>query len=69
MLRERGFRSALPEFHGSTPTWRWYTSGVTVRAQLDHVAYDSRLVPLDARVIQAGRSDHLPVLVVLAPGG
>ena len=25
LLRERGFRSALPEFHGSARTWRWRT--------------------------------------------
>lgn len=39
--------------------------GTRKNSQLDHVLYDSRLVPLDARVLQTGRSDHLPVLVLL----
>jgi endonuclease/exonuclease/phosphatase (EEP) superfamily protein YafD len=69
LLRARGFRSALPEFHGRARTWRWRTSVGEVSSQLDHVAYDARLEPLDARVLQAGSSDHLPVLVVLALAG
>ena len=67
LLNSSGYRSALPEFQGRAPTWRWNTSVGTIRSQLDHVLYDSRLVPLDARVLQTGRSDHLPVLVLLTP--
>jgi endonuclease/exonuclease/phosphatase (EEP) superfamily protein YafD len=66
LLRERGFRSALPELRGAARTWRWRTRIGEVSSQLDHVVYDQRLEPLDARVLQAGSSDHLPVLVVLA---
>jgi endonuclease/exonuclease/phosphatase (EEP) superfamily protein YafD len=69
LLRAQGFRSALPEFQGNVPTWRWQTSVGTIRTQLDHVLYDSRLQPLDAQVLTRGRSDHLPVLVTLSPAG
>lgn len=64
-LRARGFRSALTELHGRQNTWRWQTSLGEIRAQLDHVAHDKRLAPRSAEVIEAGRSDHLPVVVVL----
>ena len=67
LLRSHGFRTALPAFHGRRATWEWHTSVGPVRAQLDHVLYDDRLQPLDARVLTAGRSDHFPVLVLLAP--
>lgn len=64
-LREQGFASTLPQFHGSQHTWRWNTSLGEVTSQLDHVMVDERLVALDARVLNAGRSDHLPVYVAL----
>jgi endonuclease/exonuclease/phosphatase (EEP) superfamily protein YafD len=69
-LEGEGFRNALPEFDGSQQTWRWRTSFGTVHAQLDHLLYRGAIEPLDVRVLQAGRSDHLPVVGTfeLAPG-
>ena len=64
LLRSRGFEDALYGFHGSQATWHWPTSVGTVSAQFDHMAHDPRLVPLDARVVDGGRSDHLPVVAV-----
>ncbi|MBN2494644.1 MAG: endonuclease/exonuclease/phosphatase family protein [Deltaproteobacteria bacterium] len=61
-LRQRGYRSALPEFSPYQATWRWHTSVGTVSSQLDHIAYDRRLTPVDVRVLPAGRSDHLPLV-------
>ncbi len=61
-LKQKGFRSALSEFPGSQQTWRWTTSLGTVRAELDHLLYDDRLEPLEVKVVDAGRSDHLPVV-------
>jgi endonuclease/exonuclease/phosphatase (EEP) superfamily protein YafD len=61
-LEERGYRTVVSEFEGRTETWRWNTSVGTVSAQLDHIVYGHGLEPLDARVIQAGRSDHFPVV-------
>ena len=62
ILTERGFRTALPEFAPGAKTWHWNTSVGELRQQLDHVAYDTRLEPLDVRVMKEGRSDHDPVL-------
>lgn len=63
LLRRRGFRSALPAFQGRQRTWRWTTSVGEVSSQLDHIAHDDRLRPLNAQVIETGRSDHFPVMV------
>ncbi len=62
-LAARNLRSVLPEFHPEADTWRWTTSVGTIRGRLDHILYDPRLDPLDARVLPFGRSDHLPVVV------
>lgn len=64
LLERRGFRSVLGEFQRDTDTWRWHTSLGQIRHSLDHILYDPRLEPLDARVVNAGRSDHLPVLAI-----
>lgn len=61
-LESLRFVDAVPEFHATAPTWRWSTSVGEITASLDHVLYRD-LVPIDARVVQAGRSDHLPVVV------
>jgi endonuclease/exonuclease/phosphatase (EEP) superfamily protein YafD len=60
-LERRGFVSAVDEFGGGS-TWRWPTSVGTVSAQLDHIVYGPTLEPLEVRVVDAGRSDHLPVV-------
>ena len=64
-LERRGFASALGEFRDSS-TWRWNTSVGTVSAELDHIVYSAPLEPVEARVIAAGRSDHLPVVARFA---
>ena len=65
VLVEGGLQTVLPEFRPEADTWRWTTSVGTVKTRLDHIVYDpARLDPLDARVIQAGRSDHLPVVAI-----
>jgi endonuclease/exonuclease/phosphatase (EEP) superfamily protein YafD len=53
-------------------TWHYETamSGKSVdllRLDIDHVMIDSHLVATDARVLDAGTSDHRPVVVTLAP--
>ncbi|MBI3184299.1 MAG: endonuclease/exonuclease/phosphatase family protein [Myxococcales bacterium] len=65
-LRARGFATALAEFQPGRHTWRWPTSVGTLSHQLDHLAYDRSLVPLEAEVLEAGNSDHLPVIGVFA---
>jgi len=61
-LEELGMRDVLDDFDLGT-TWRWNTSVGTLRLQLDHVFYRGALTPLRAEVLQAGNSDHLPILV------
>jgi endonuclease/exonuclease/phosphatase family metal-dependent hydrolase len=57
-------KSALPEFAPDCPTWRWRTGFHTLERRLDHIIYDAHLEPLDVEVIDAGRSDHFPVVGV-----
>jgi endonuclease/exonuclease/phosphatase (EEP) superfamily protein YafD len=63
-LAEHGLRSVLPELHPGATTWAWPTSFGRVSSQLDHIVYDPALAPLDARVLEGGRSDHQPVVAV-----
>lgn len=65
-LRERGIRSALPQFDTPQDTWHWSTSVGSIEMQLDHIAHDERLEPLSVRVLPVGRSDHWPVAGVFA---
>lgn len=62
-LEGAGYTTALAEFAPSADTWRWSTSLGQISARLDHVMYDARLTPIDAKVLDAGRSDHLGVVV------
>ncbi len=64
-LEDKGMVSAVPARSGATPTWRWQTSVGTIREQLDHVVVDPRVEALDVRVIDRGRSDHLPVVATI----
>jgi endonuclease/exonuclease/phosphatase family metal-dependent hydrolase len=57
-------KSALPEFQPDRPTWRWPTALHTFEGQLDHIVYDQRLEPVSVEVLEAGRSDHFPVVGV-----
>ncbi len=66
-LETDGFVNALPAFRPGQETWR-YGRGLYGQAvgTIDHVLYESaRLDPLDAYVKDVGRSDHLPVTVLL----
>jgi endonuclease/exonuclease/phosphatase (EEP) superfamily protein YafD len=62
-LRERGMRTALPEFQPQAKTWHWQTSIVTLSGRYDHLIYDARrLQPLRVEVCRAWNSDHFPVV-------
>ncbi len=62
-LDDVGLRSVLPELEPDQHTWRWQTSLGDITQRLDHVVYDpARLTPLTAQALDAGRSDHLPVM-------
>jgi endonuclease/exonuclease/phosphatase (EEP) superfamily protein YafD len=64
-LGDKGLRSALVEQHPRATTWRWNTSVGTLRAQLDHIVIDGHFRAVDTRVLERGRSDHMPVFAVL----
>jgi len=57
-------KNGLPQFAPERPTWHWPTSVGTFERQLDHIVYDLRLEPLNVEVLNAGNSDHLPVVGV-----
>ena len=63
-LEGQGMRNALPQFDRSAPTWEWRVSRVTLRRRMDHIVYPAELHCYQARVIQAGASDHYPVLAL-----
>jgi endonuclease/exonuclease/phosphatase (EEP) superfamily protein YafD len=65
-LKERGFASALRRYAPGQPTWRWPTVVGELRKELDHIYYDGTMDALSAEVRQAGRSDHLPIIAVIA---
>lgn len=62
VLEREGYRTGLGEFDPDADTWRWQTSVGTARRRIDHVVYSPRLVPLNVEVLDAGRSDHLPLV-------
>jgi endonuclease/exonuclease/phosphatase (EEP) superfamily protein YafD len=62
-LRERGLSRVAPE---GPHTWRYVRDGKELLAfDLDHVLIDASLVARDARVIDAGTSDHRPVVATV----
>jgi endonuclease/exonuclease/phosphatase (EEP) superfamily protein YafD len=62
-LEDRRFQSADRQLAPGEPTWHWPWV-VELKGSLDHVFYTPALEPFEVRVLQAGRSDHLPVLAV-----
>lgn len=66
-LDTHGMKSVLPEFSPDQHTWRWHTSLGELTQRLDHVVYDpNALTPHTAHVVEAGRSDHLPIVATFS---
>jgi endonuclease/exonuclease/phosphatase family metal-dependent hydrolase len=63
-LASLGLKSANYAFHPEQATWRWKTSGMTFTSDLDHVVHDKKLEPLNAWIVEKGRSDHMPVVAI-----
>ncbi len=62
-VRARGMESAVEQFALGQSTWRGWGIMKPLKLQLDHIFYNpTHLAPLRAEVIEAGRSDHLPLL-------
>ncbi|HUW31856.1 MAG TPA: endonuclease/exonuclease/phosphatase family protein [Planctomycetota bacterium] len=60
-LEAKGMTNALPEFDRHSPTWRWLVGPFVIHHRLDHVVY-AGLYCFGAQVLNAGGSDHLPVI-------
>ena len=67
LLEDRGMESALPLFSPRATTWRWPLVGsLMIRQRFDHVLFERNAFEVqDARVVDLGRSDHIPVVVRL----
>lgn len=66
-VRYEGMTCALHTAEPSAHTWHWTWPVIgTASAKLDHVFHDDRLTPVEARVVEAGASDHLPVYAAFA---
>lgn len=62
-LRDENFAPVLQDYSPGAKTWRWQTSVGTISTQLDHIVYDqTSLEPIEAKVLDQGYSDHLPVV-------
>lgn len=61
-LENQGYRNVLPLFHPGQPTWRHASIAGQFESTLDHILFDKSVEPLNAFVINAGDSDHLPVM-------
>jgi endonuclease/exonuclease/phosphatase family metal-dependent hydrolase len=64
-LEDRGFQNALPLFHPGQFTWRHASVANQLNQTLDHILFDGSFSPLNAWVINAGDSDHIPVVAHL----
>ncbi len=68
-LEQTGFQNALPLYHPGQPTWRYKsTVGGQFTQMIDHILFDESFEPLNAWAVNAGSSDHLPVIAHLQAG-
>ncbi len=65
IVRELGYETVLVSRGIRAPTWRWETRAGEVAWQLDHIYVGSGLSAVDAWVIDAGASDHLPIVATI----
>ncbi len=61
-LEAQGYKNVLPLYHPGQPTWRHASIAGQFETTLDHILFDKSVEPLNAWVINAGHSDHLPVM-------
>lgn len=67
LLESRGFENALPLFHPGQETWRKSSYLGQAVSTIDHVMIGEELRVLNAFVVDAGNSDHLPVVAIFEP--
>ncbi len=61
-LKSEGYQDVLPLYHPGQPTWRHAGIAGQFETTLDHILFDGSVEPLNSWVINAGNSDHLPVM-------
>jgi endonuclease/exonuclease/phosphatase family metal-dependent hydrolase len=61
-LEAQGYTDVLPLYHPGQYTWRQRSVANELTQMLDHVMFDSSLLPLDSWVVNRGHSDHIPVV-------
>jgi endonuclease/exonuclease/phosphatase (EEP) superfamily protein YafD len=61
-LESLGFTDVLPQFRPGQFTWRSHSLGNQFNEALDHILYDGAVTALNAYVVNAGHSDHIPVV-------
>ena len=61
-LKRDGFDDVLSLFRPGQSTWRAPSLANQFTAAIDHILFDSKLDPLDAKVLVKGNSDHLPLV-------
>lgn len=61
-LESLGFTDVLPQFRPGQFTWRHPSLGNQFNEALDHILYDENVTPLNSYVVNAGNSDHIPVV-------
>jgi len=64
-LEALGFRNLLPLFRPGQTTWSMRSVGDQMAETVDHILIDDRSLPLNAFVVDAGASDHIPVVAHL----
>ena len=66
LMVDRGFVDVVDQLAPSTDTWRWSTSVGRIESSLDRVLHrpGDGWKATDARVLEKGRSDHLPVVTI-----
>jgi endonuclease/exonuclease/phosphatase (EEP) superfamily protein YafD len=58
---DQGYVDATAQFAGEHRTWEWPVGSITLRFQLDHILYDTRLIAIAGGIVERGRSDHKPI--------
>jgi endonuclease/exonuclease/phosphatase family metal-dependent hydrolase len=61
-LETHGYEDVLPLYHPGQFTWRYDSFANEFSQALDHVMFDGATQPLNAWVLSAGNSDHIPVV-------
>ncbi len=61
-LEAQGYTDTLPLYHPGQYTWRHASVANQFTQMLDHIMFDSSVIPLNAWVVNRGHSDHIPVV-------